>query len=139
MALYHQRETNLSEIQRETRSGSQQNAQFFISQHPVFRHFSSPAQDTPACILHTVGKLRRRATFFVLEATDFVSCRRRHLRSKICPENLFQTSSVFTVSRSRFPASLAAATVLRCHSKLYHSNLGTTTLINSLQTPRNSA
>jgi hypothetical protein len=30
-----------------------------------------------------------------LEATDFVSCRRRHLRSKICPENRFQTSSVF--------------------------------------------
>jgi hypothetical protein len=81
----------------QTRSSSHQKRPVFLLTAPFFRHISPPAQSTPACVLHTVGKLRRRATTFALESLIFVACRRLDLRLNICPESVFS----FAVSRTR--------------------------------------
>jgi hypothetical protein len=95
----------------------------------VFRRISSPAQATPACVIRTVGKLRRRATTFVLESLNFVACRRRHLRSNICPESVFSFRCFSHMSRYRFPANLTVATVHQNVPNLSHLNFGTISML----------
>jgi hypothetical protein len=108
---------------------------FHLFHGAVFRRASPANHSTPARAPNTVGKMRVRATFFVLEALGFEACTRRHLQPNFGPETAFQFCCSSPVTRPPLPSNLAIDTVHQSESFLFLWNLGTSSVLNLSRSP----
>jgi hypothetical protein len=130
-----EREKDLGESKRKTSKGS-----FLCLHHGVlFRRTSPPVQATSVRDLYTVAKPQLRSTLLLLEPFQEDAQIRRHLCSKLCPENVFQFSDLSTVTRPRLPTITANVSVHLFSSFHLQTNPGTSTLLKYFRSHPKSA